>query len=77
MLPGLRFSRRAGTFVVIYVVIVVQCKIVVVRVVDCGSVDMCNCLRGYVRRSSGMIWTEISPRLGPITSEVLWSEVPL
>ena len=79
LFPGRRFSRRAGTFIVKRnVIIVLWCRRVwKFKIVDWCSIMKCNCLWGYDVCIKWMVWTKISPRLGPNVVISKWSQVSL
>ncbi len=64
------FFRRAGTFVVKYVVSVVQILSVWCSNIVCGSIGG-DCLVGCVCGRVTLVWTESSPRLGPSNNNIL------
>ena len=63
------FFRRAGTFVIKYVCIVVQFLKVWCRNIVFGSI-VGDCLMGSVCGKYTLVWTKSSPRLGPSNSMI-------
>ena len=70
MLPVPMFFRRAGTFVVKYVLSEVQILNVWCSNIVCGSIGD-DCLLGSVCGNITFVGTESSSRLGPINSSVV------